>query len=319
MGGRGQSFIASGTEHAALKISATRARIPARPRWQLLHIVLSPNHQPRECAMFRIFTTAAIAAAMLAFAAPSEAATTDSVFLLHGYNDKANSSGQGDAWDCTANWANQRNALRAYGHTGRVQAIGYYSDNKNCDRNLASTVYTKNFAGDAGVSRQGGPANIQLLTYDTSMTHVAYRFAWAAAREFLDSGRRIHVITDSLGGLIVRQAIAKSSLGDPDFPTLAQMQIMTVHTYGTPFYGAPAGSLSGTIQGVQARVGSGFINDLNSTAYTRVGSARWYSRNASTPLRQPVHQIAVIRSPEWRIRSCLRSRCFRVHWAGSRW
>uniref|UniRef100_UPI0037BF9125 TonB-dependent receptor n=1 Tax=Aquimonas sp. TaxID=1872588 RepID=UPI0037BF9125 len=40
-------------------------------------------------------------------------------------------------------------------------------------------------------------------------------------------------------------------------------------------------------------------------------------RNASTPLRQPVHQIAVIRSPEWRIRSCLRSRCFRVHWAGS--
>jgi hypothetical protein len=227
--------------------------------------------------MFRIFTTAAIAAAMLAFAAPSEAATTDSVFLLHGYNDKANSSGQGDAWDCTANWANQRNALRAYGHTGRVQAIGYYSDNKNCDRNLASTVYTKNFAGDAGVSRQGGPANIQLLTYDTSMTHVAYRFAWAAAREFLDSGRRIHVITDSLGGLIVRQAIAKSSLGDPDFPTLAQMQIMTVHTYGTPFYGTPAGSLSGTIQGVQARVGSGFINDLNSTAYTRVGSARWYS------------------------------------------
>lgn len=46
--------------------------------------------------------------------------------------------------------------------------------------------------------------------------------------------------------------------------------------------------------------------------------ANWL-RNASTPLRQPVHQIAVIRSPEWRVRSCLRSRCFRVHWAGSRW
>lgn len=220
-----------------------------------------------------------LAIAMFAsiFSISAHAAKTDSVFLLHGYNDKANSSGQNDAWDCTANWANQRNALRTLGHTGRVQAIGYYSDNKNCDRNLSSTVYTKNFLGDNGIARQSAPGNITRLTFDTSLVHVAYRFAWAAAKEYRDAGRPIHVITDSLGGLVVRQAIAKASLGDPDFPTLAQMPIVTVHAYGSPFYGTQLGGFGGTIQAVQARSGSDFIRDLNSQAYTRVGSARWYS------------------------------------------
>jgi hypothetical protein len=222
-------------------------------------------------------TTIKLLALALALSPAAYAGKTDSVFLLHGYNDKANSSGQGDAWDCQATWANQRNALRHFGHTGRVQTIGYYSDNKNCDRNLASTVYTKNFAGDAGVSRQGGPANIGVLTFDTSLTHVAYRFAWAAAKEYRDSGKPIHVITDSLGGLVVRQAIAKSSMGDPDFPSLSAMPIYTVSAYGSPFYGTPLGGFGGTIQAVQARVGSDFINTLNSSNYTRVGSARWYS------------------------------------------
>ncbi|GAB4188729.1 MAG: hypothetical protein OHK0022_00780 [Roseiflexaceae bacterium] len=210
-------------------------------------------------------------------ARPALAAATDTVFLLHGYNDKANSSGQGDAWDCLTTWSNQRTVLRAMGHTGRTQTIGYYSDNKNCDRNLASTIYTKDYLGDPAGPRQGGPANFSVLTYDTSLTHVAYRFAWAAAREYRDYGRPIRVIADSLGGLVVRQAIAKSSLGDPDFPSLSQIQIIGVYAYGSPFYGTPAGSLSGTIQGVQARVGSDFINTLNSTNYTRVGSARWFS------------------------------------------
>ncbi len=221
---------------------------------------------------------ALVLAAMMSPAA--FAATTDSVFLLHGYNDKANSSGQGDAWDCAATWAVQRSALRHFGHTGRVQTIGYYSDNKNCDRNLASTVYTKNFAGDPTGPRQGGPANFGVLTFDTSLTHVAYRFAWAVAREFRDSGRPVHVITDSLGGLVVRQAVAMSSMGNADFPSLSAMPIRTVHAYGSPFYGTPLGGFGGTIQAVQARVGSDFINTLNSANYTRVGSARWYSYTA---------------------------------------
>jgi hypothetical protein len=221
--------------------------------------------------------------ALAAFCAASfnaQAGSNDSVFLVHGYNDKGNSSGQNDAWDCQSNWQNQRNALRTLGHVGRVQTIGYYSDNKNCDRNLSSTVYTKNFLGDNGIARQSAPGNISVLTYDTSINHVAYRFAWAAAKEYRDAGRQIHVITDSLGGLVVRQAIAKASLGDPDFPTLAQMPIVTVHTYGTPFYGTQFGGFGGTVQAVQAREGSEFLNTLNSQNYTRVGSARWYSYTA---------------------------------------
>lgn len=226
---------------------------------------------------FKQALLSALAIAVVALPTAAMARKTDTVFLLHGYNSQANSSGQGDAWDCSATWQVQRTMLTRYGHTGRIQTIGYYSDNKNCDRNLASTTYTKNFLGDPAGPRQGGPANFAVLTYDTSLTHVAYRFAWAAARERNDSGRPIQVITDSLGGLVVRQAIAMSSMGNSDFPTLAQMNIIGVYAYGSPFYGTPVGALGGTIQAVQARTGSDFINTLNSPNYTRVGSASWYS------------------------------------------
>lgn len=227
--------------------------------------------------IFKNAVLGVLASLVAALPMVAEAAKTDTIFLLHGYNSQGNSSGQGDAWDCRAIWQNQRNLLATYGHTGRTQTIGYYSDNKNCDRNLASTVYTKNFLGDPSGPRQGGPANFSVLTFDTSLTHVAYRFAWAAAREKNDSGRPIQVITDSLGGLVVRQAIAMSSMGNSDFPTLAQMNIIGVHAYGSPFYGTPVGALGGTIQAVQARTGSDFISTLNSPNYTRVGSASWYS------------------------------------------
>jgi hypothetical protein len=205
-------------------------------------------------------------------------ASADSVLLLHGYNDKADSSGQNDAWNCQTNWANQRAMLRAYGHSGRIQAVGYYSDNLNCDRNLASSVYTKNFSGNMNL--QSPPANPSVLTYNTSMVHVAYRFAWAAAKERIDNGGRpIHVICDSLGGLVVRQAIAMASAGNPDFPTLAQLNILSVYTYGTPFYGTPLGGFgsNGTTQGNEANTGSNFLTNLNSAGMTRVGSAQWFS------------------------------------------
>ncbi len=206
------------------------------------------------------------------------AASTDSVFLLHGYNDKADSSGQNDAWNCRTNWANQTAVLRAYGHSGRIQSVGYYSDNSNCDRNLASTVYTKNFSGNMRL--QSAPANPAVLTHNTSMVHVAYRFAWAAAKERIDNGGKpIRVICDSLGGLVVRQAIAMASAGNPDFPTLAQLNITGVYTYGTPFYGTPLGGFgsNGTTQGNEANTNSAFLNNLNSAAMTRVGSAQWFS------------------------------------------
>ena len=209
--------------------------------------------------------------------ASAQAATTDTVFLLHGYNSNANSSGQNDAWNCATTWATQTTVLRAVGITGRVRTVGYYSDNSNCDVNLASSVYTKNYAGDFGVLRQEAPRNIALLTNDTSMVHVAYRFAWAAAKEYRDNGRPIRVIADSLGGLVVRQAIARASNGDSDFPTLAQLQIVGVYTYGAPYYGTIAGAFSFTNQGIQAVGDSNFMRNLNSAANTRVGSAVWHS------------------------------------------
>ncbi|WP_395787267.1 hypothetical protein [Aquimonas sp.] len=225
-----------------------------------------------------LLTAAAVGFALLLGAAPrAEAAATDTVLLLHGYNSSANGSGGNDAWNCRGIWANQDNILRATGISGRIRTVGYYSDNFNCDINLQSTVYTKNFLGDSGVRRQDAPTNITVLTRDTSLRHVAYRFAWAVAKEYRDFGRPVRVIADSLGGLVVRQAVSRASSGDPDFPSLAAMPILGVYSYGVPHGGTIAGAFSGTTQGIQAVSDSQFMRDLNSTAGSRVGNARWHS------------------------------------------
>lgn len=191
-----------------------------------------------------------------------------SVLLVHGYDPS------GGGQNCVGYWDNQKLGLQALGHTGRRLTVGYYSNNSGCERNLSSTVYTKNFAGDWTLERGTANGQTNVLTNGTPIEHVAYRFAWLAAKENNDNlGASVRVIAHSLGGLVVRHAIQQASLGNPNFPTLAQMNITRVITYGTPHTGTSYAWGSFTEQGLQMRPGSGFLNSLNGTP--RVGSATW--------------------------------------------
>ena len=191
-----------------------------------------------------------------------------SVMMVHGY-----SPGNG-GFDCASLWANQKSALSSYGHTGRRITVGYYNLNTNCERNLSSTVYTRNYAGDWTLVRGTDNGRGGILDHNTPIEHVAYRLAWAIAKENTDNGAAsVRVIGYSMGGLAIRYAIQQASAGNINFPTLTQMNVSRVITYGTPHSGTNYGWGGLSTQSNQMGTNSSFITSLNGDA--RVGSATW--------------------------------------------
>lgn len=192
-----------------------------------------------------------------------------SILLVHGL-DVSNFG-----HDCAAVWSKQRDALRAYGHTGRIQTVGYYNANRNCDRNVHSTVYTKQYAGDWRAVRGEDNGLNGILDNNTPIEHAAYRVAWAIVKENAENGSAsVRVVAHSLGGLVVRHAIQQASIGNWYFPTLSQMNLTRVWTLGTPHLGTNYAYLGGAYQITQMRPGSFFLNGLNGDP--RVGSATWF-------------------------------------------
>lgn len=192
-----------------------------------------------------------------------------SVLLIHGF-DTGNTG-----HDCAAIWTQQRDALRAYGHTGRIQTVGYYNANRNCDRNVHNTVYTKNYAGDWRAVWGEANGRNGILDHNTPIEHAAYRVAWAIAKENAENGSAsVRVVAHSLGGLVVRYAVQQASAGNWYFPTLSQMNVTRVWTLGTPHLGTGYATWASAVQGTQMRPSSGFLSGLNGDQ--RVGTATWY-------------------------------------------
>lgn len=194
-----------------------------------------------------------------------------SILLIHGF----------DPWntghDCAAIWDNQRAALAALGHgSTRIYTVGYYNANRNCQRNANSTVYTKNYAGDWTLVQGTANGRGGILDHNTPIEHAAYRVAWAIAWENANNGAAsVRAVTHSLGGLVVRYAVQQASIGNPDFPTLSQMNLTRVWMLGTPNSGTNYAWGSTPVQGRQMIPSSPFITNLN--ADQRIGVATWYA------------------------------------------
>jgi len=224
----------------------------------------------------RLVGTAGLALALaltglVATPGTAQASARSSVLMIHGFDFT------GGGHDCAATWGNQRNALRALGHTGRIQTIGWYSNNRNCERNAFSREYTDDFLGD--VTKEGG-TEANTLTKNTTLFHVAYRVAWAIAKEAKENGGQdIQVIAHSTGGLLMRLIMQQASDGNPNYPPLRDMRVTAVHGYGVPHNGAVVAwadvLLGNTVQGQELRPGSAVVTQLQDAP--RVGSAKWYS------------------------------------------
>lgn len=92
----------------------------------------------------------------------------------------------------------------------------------------------------------------------TSIEHLAYHWAWAAADAA--DGRCAHIVGHSMGGLIVRYALARVAAGDPEFPDLC---VRTVVTLGTPHAGSGLAWGCVELQCQQLRHGSAFLRMLD--------------------------------------------------------
>jgi len=185
------------------------------------------------------------AIALLAGASPAEARTDNRakpVVYVHGYNPF------GDGTDCNM-WTTMDSTLRSWGHTGGTAYFGYYSGDANCSQ----------YAWNYGTNRHYYPASGVYDRY-VRIEHLGYRLAWMIYDQYSSRGVTVDVVAHSMGGLIVRYALAQIQRNHPDFPPY--LYVEDVLTLGTPHAGTGWGSWCWTTQCEQMRPGSSFINWL---------------------------------------------------------
>ncbi|HEX9991311.1 MAG TPA: hypothetical protein VGB14_00135 [Acidimicrobiales bacterium] len=203
--------------------------------------------------MKRPFRAAAVAAAvvlaLLVVPATPASARTDNrskpVLFLHGL-DAFGSAGS----DCNM-WNPMINALRAWGHTGAMVKIKYYTYDTNCTSSIGS-----------------GDQNVSITTLGNSL-------AWFIWNNYTSRGITVDIVGHSMGGLITRSALAQA--GGAGAP--AYLYVEDVVTLATPHSGSSWAYGCGWLQCEQIRPGSGFLSGLRQnpqgsggTDWTLIGS-----------------------------------------------
>lgn len=164
-------------------------------------------------------------------AAPPRSDTKDkAVLLVHGR----------DNYDM-AGYASLRNLyLNTYGFTGGVHRVGYYGGECNVEHRAEHHgSHDKHFGGNGEHSSKTGcvSGTTQVHDLSTDIRHIAYHVAWMIREHWTTSGKAVDYVGHSMGGLLVRYAIAKE--GATDFP--AYLYVEDVTTFGTPHGGLGTG------------------------------------------------------------------------------
>lgn len=163
----------------------------------------------------------------VASTAPAAAARTDTtdkpIYLVHGHAG-------GSATDC-AQWKTLRDAFRSWGSTGAFKTVGFYYRDKGCNTNisLSGSPATRHRAVPRGAHRDGSH------TSDAPIEHLAYHLAWNIYATYSRFGRPVDVIGHSMGGLIIRYAVAATQRHAFDFPPY--LLVEDIVTMGTPHGG----------------------------------------------------------------------------------
>src|SRR5919197_3886929 len=153
-------------------------------------------------------------------------------------------------------------------HTGINLTVGYYVGDENCG-------YSLNGHGDHSEHFPSGHRN-GAHTTDTNIRHLGYHFAWFVWDKFSSDGKPVDIVAHSMGGLIVRYALAQVEHDNPDFPP--RLYVDDVVTLGTPHDGAIGGWLlacyaaTNALQCKQMGEGSDFIAWLNDNANNPQGT-----------------------------------------------
>src|SRR5439155_25572805 len=98
-------------------------------------------------------------------------------------------------------------------------------------------------------------------TNETDIRHLAYHLAWTIYDLYASRGVAVEAVGHSMGGLMIRYAIAQVQGGNPDFPP--SLMIAHAVTLGTPNGGDLHAQSCDLQECVQMRPGSAFLRWLD--------------------------------------------------------
>jgi hypothetical protein len=146
---------------------------------------------------------------------------TKPVLFVHGF-DLDDRPG----YDCRSVWREMRSRFEDFGHTGRLATVGYYRGDHRCTRRLDGFGRQSQHFGHRG-RRHNANASIR---------HLGYHLAWTIWSEYSRRGRRVDLVGHSMGGLIIRYALAQVERNHPRFARY--LLVEDAVTLGTPHAGA---------------------------------------------------------------------------------
>jgi pimeloyl-ACP methyl ester carboxylesterase len=160
--------------------------------------------------------------------------------------------------------------MRAAGFTGTFYVVKYLSSDVACDLSGIANAHNVGLFGYGSHSAVYGHSGSS-HDNDTDIRHLAWHLAnWL--RDHIPDDPPVDVVAHSMGGLIVRMALAKQSHGD--WPALDLEDVVTL---GSPHAGVNFASWNGTVQGDQMEPESFFMAWLANNAANPqgVGGTEW--------------------------------------------
>jgi hypothetical protein len=211
---------------------------------------------------------------------PQGAATATPVIMVHGYSAAA----------CPGSDVTHKLWGGAYlelAHAGWAPAellpVSYY----RCDTNgVDITGYGPDVPAGAAAAVTAGTPRVGYTT-DTPIEQLAHDLAWFVYDTYARSGRPVDLVGVSMGGLIIRDALYRVAVRDPDFPRY--LYVPRAVTISTPHAGYLTTATNrsicgGTTECDEFAIDSPFIADLaaraadpqgrGGTAWTVLGSSR---------------------------------------------
>jgi pimeloyl-ACP methyl ester carboxylesterase len=218
--------------------------------------------------------------------------TSKVTIFLHGYG----------GGDCEGDWGFLLDHMRASGWTGGFYIPKFLSGDSNCNPRPAVAMGCMNCTGshDYWFGHAG-----TTHTNNTSIRHLSWHLANYIATNFTAHGVPVDVVAHSMGGLMIRYALAKQ--GFDEFPKILVEDVVTL---GSPHNGASFAMLAGTTQGAEMEPSSTLIAWLKANAgnpqgkggtdWTAIGSHGDMIVQEDSATSMPVpHRWRYTTSPDW--------------------
>jgi hypothetical protein len=163
---------------------------------------------------------------------------------------------------CPDTWDTMRNALRSYGFTGTLDALKYYTYDAGCDHSFnGSGGLPGNYLGNTAHTADGGH------TADTDIQHLGYHLAWYLYNNYSSKGITVDLVGHSMGGLIIRYAVAGVQHGIDNWPPY--LRVEDAVTLGSPHGGSRWYTAFGCLkfQCRQMDAGASFLKWMETNAW----------------------------------------------------